>query len=132
MDLYGITKLVHMACAAISCALFVTRGIWRFTGSPMSDRRWVRVVPHSVDSVLLLSALILASHWLDVPGMHGFIAAKVSLLVAYIALGMTAFRWARETRTRVAAWIGAQAVFLYIVGVAVTKSAVLAPLWRAG
>ncbi len=132
MDAYGTVKIVHMCCAAISYALFVTRGIWRFTGSPMSGRRWVRVVPHAVDSVLLLSAVFLASHWFVVPAMHGFLAAKLSLLVAYIALGMAAFRWARPTRIRVAAWIGAQAVFLYIVGVAVTKSAVLAPLWRAG
>lgn len=131
MDAYGTVKIVHMSCAAVSYILFLLRGLWRFTGSPMSGRVWVRTMPHAVDTVLLLSALYLASHWLPIPSMHGFLLTKVTLLLFYIALGMTAFRWGRTAGIRVAAWVGAQAVFLYLVGVALTKSAVLAPLWRS-
>ena len=46
-------------------------------------------------------------------------------LVVYIALGMVAFRWAKTMRARVIAWLAAQVVFFYIVGVAITKSPLL-------
>ena len=56
------------------------------------------------------------------PGYRAFLAAKVGGLIVYILLGITAFRWTSTQRTRAAAWLAAQAVFFYIVAVAITKS----------
>jgi len=114
-----------MSFALASFALFVLRGLWRFGTLQAVDPRWVRVAPHVVDTLLLATAIVLASHLAPYPAFHGFLAAKVSGVVVYILLGMTAFRWGRTQRQRIAAWFAAQAVFLYIVGVAVTKSPTL-------
>lgn len=119
---YSLLKSIHMLCASVSYALFVLRGIWRFTDSPLALRRWTRIVPHVNDTILLASALGMAATLSAYPAFHAFLVAKVSGLMLYILLGMTAFRWARTMRARVAAWLGAQGVFFYIVAVAVTKS----------
>lgn len=119
---YALLKTVHMAAAAISFVLFLLRGIWRFGGSPLAALRWTRVVPHVNDTVLLLAAVAMAAQLARVPGYQAFLAAKLGGLVAYIALGLLAFRWAPTRRTSIAAWAAAQAVFLYIVAVAITKA----------
>jgi uncharacterized membrane protein SirB2 len=119
---YAALKIVHISCAAISYGLFVLRGIWRFTGSPIAAKRWTRVVPHVNDTVLLGAALAMAASLAPFPGLHAFLSAKIGGLVLYILLGMVAFRWAQGRRARLIAWLAAQAVFFYIVAVAITKS----------
>jgi uncharacterized membrane protein SirB2 len=119
---YTLLKSIHMTSAAISYVLFLLRGIWRFSGSPLAARRWTRVVPHVNDTVLLLAAVAMAAQLARYPGYHAFLATKVAGLVVYIALGMAAFRWAAGRGARIAAWLAAQAVFFYIVAVAITKS----------
>jgi len=127
---YGLLKLLHVGCAIATYALFLLRGIWRFGASPRAGARWVRVAPHAIDTVLLASALGMAWTLVPFPAMHPFLLAKVLAVCAYIALGMVAFRLGRTRRVRLAAWIGAQLVFMYIVGVAVTKSPSLALVGR--
>lgn len=114
-----------MSFALASFSLFVLRGLWRFGARQPVDGRWVRVAPHVVDTLLLATAIVLASHLVPYPAFHGFLAAKVGGVLVYILLGMTAFRWGRTQRQRIAAWFAAQAAFFYIVGVAVTKSPTL-------
>lgn len=127
---YGVLKWVHMSCALATYVLFVLRGIWRFGGSDRAGARWVRVAPHAIDTVLLLSALGMAWTLARFPAMHPFLLAKFLAVCGYIALGMVAFRFGRTPRIRLAAWVGAQAVFFYIVGVAITKSPTLTLLGR--
>lgn len=63
------------------------------------------------------------------PFSADWLSAKLLALIGYIALGMVALRFARTRRMRLAAWLAAQAVFFYIVAVAVTRN----PLpWTAG
>jgi uncharacterized membrane protein SirB2 len=85
------------------------------------ERRWVKIVPHVVDTVLLGSALWLA--WqLGVDGTRGWLVAKVVALFVYIALGTVALKRGRTRGVRVAALSGALVTFGYIASVAVTKS----------
>ena len=119
---YTLLKTIHASSAALSYLLFLLRGIWRFSGSPLAAQGWTRVVPHVNDTVLLLAAIAMATQLARYPGYHAFLAAKVGGLVLYVALGMAAFRWASSRRGRIAAWLAAQAVFFYVVAVAVTKT----------
>lgn len=119
---YASLKLIHMSCALMSYTLFFLRGVWRFSGSRLVDQRWVRILPHVIDTVLLVSAIGLAMTVAAYPGMHDFLAAKVAGLLIYIALGLTAFRFARTRSLQVTTWILAQIAFFYIVAVAITKS----------
>ena len=120
-EYYTLIKHVHQGSAIVSVALFILRGIWMMAGSGMLKRTWVRIVPHVIDTVLLISALLLAWIIAQYPFVHGWITAKVVGLVIYIALGMIALKRGRTMGIRVVAWIGALMVFAYIMLVAVTK-----------
>ena len=118
---YGAIKSIHAGSAALSLALFVTRGTWMLWSPQRLHQRWVKVVPHVIDTLLLVSALRLA--WLlGVDGTRGWLAAKVVALVVYIALGTIALKRGRTRRVRIAAFVGAIITFGYLVSVALTKS----------
>jgi uncharacterized membrane protein SirB2 len=125
---YLVLKQVHVACAALSFTGFLVRGVWMLRDSPLLAARWVRIAPHVNDTVLLASAIAMAIMSGQYPLQQGWLTAKVVALAAYIALGMLALRPGRRRAVRAAAWIGALAVFLYIVAVALTRTPVPLPL----
>jgi uncharacterized membrane protein SirB2 len=118
---YPLLKMVHVACVCASYMLFLLRGIWMVRGSALLQRRWVRIVPHLVDTVLLGSAIALAVAIGQYPLADDWLSAKVAGLFLYIVLGSIALKRGRTRRVRVASWIAAQAVFFYIVAVAITR-----------
>ncbi len=115
-----ILKGLHVSCVATSYTSFVTRGIWRLRGSPIIQQRWVRIVPHIVDTLLLTSAIALAFTIKQYPFTDTWLTAKVAGLLVYIALGFVALKHGNKT-TRLLAWLAAQAMFAYIVLVAVHR-----------
>ncbi|MBU6483567.1 MAG: SirB2 family protein [Betaproteobacteria bacterium] len=119
--LYASIKGVHMTSVAASFALFGIRGAWLWLSPGMLRRRWVRIVPHVVDTVLLASGLALAA-LLGASGSHAWLGAKVAGLVVYIVLGSIALRYGRTPGVRSTAFVGALATFAWIVSVAITKS----------
>lgn len=119
---YSAVKAVHVACVAASYALFLLRGVWMLCDSPRIQRRWVRVLPHAVDTLLLASALILAWWSRQYPFAAPWLTAKVIALAVYIALGATALRPGPSRARRGGAWVAAQGVFIYIVAVALTRN----------
>lgn len=118
---YAVLKLVHVAFALLSYAGFFVRGVWMIRDSPLLRRRWVRIVPHVNDTALLAAAIALAIMLRQYPFVHGWLTAKLLALTAYIVLGMMALRPGRPKPARIACWIAAQGVFLYLVGVAYTR-----------
>ena len=82
------------------------------------QQRWVRIVPHVIDTILLLSAICLAYMLAQYPFVHAWLTAKVLALVAYIVLGSLALKRGRSKRVRIMALIAAITVFAYIVMVA--------------
>ena len=122
---YLLLKLTHVTCVVLSYAGFVLRGIWMIRDSRMRERRWVRVLPHVVDTVLLASAIALAVVLKQYPLVEPWLTAKVAGLALYIALGMIALRYGTTRRIRMGAWITAQAVFLYIMAVALTRNVLI-------
>jgi uncharacterized membrane protein SirB2 len=119
---YVAVRQIHVAAAALSLALFLLRAAWML-GSPARLRmRWVGIVPHCVDAVLLASALWLA--WeLGAAGTRGWLTAKVVGVLVYIAAGTVALKRGRTRGVRIGALVVALATFGYIAAVALTKSA---------
>ena len=118
---YASIKFVHIGCVAISYVLFFVRGIGTLRESVWLQRRWANIVPHVVDTLLLASAIALAVMSRQYPLTDSWLTAKVVGLLIYIGLGTVALKRGKTRRTRVAAWLAAQAVFFYIVAVAVTR-----------
>jgi uncharacterized membrane protein SirB2 len=115
-------KLVHVSAVVLSGAGFVLRGVWMLRDSPLLRARLTRILPHVVDTVLLGSAIGLSLRIYQYPFVHGWLTAKVLALLAYIVLGSLALKRGRSRQVRIASYVLALAVFLYIVAVAITRS----------
>jgi len=115
-------KWIHVGFALLSLCGFFARGILMMRGSRWLQARLVKITPHVVDTVLLASAIVLASQWGWAALQLPWLQAKIVALLVYIALGMVALHRGRTRSVRVAAWFGALGVFGYIVSVAVTRN----------
>lgn len=116
----ALIKQLHMLFAFISLLGFVTRGVWMLRESPLLMSRWVKILPHINDTLLLASAISLAVLMGLSPGVHPWLLAKIVALCVYIVLGVLAFRHPRKP-VRTLAWLAALVVFMYIVSVAFSK-----------
>ena len=119
---YLSVKATHVASVAVSYALFFIRGLWMMSDSKLLEHRLAKIAPHVVDTVLLASAITLAVMSWQYPLAAPWLTAKVAGLAVYIALGMVALKHWSSRSVRVAAWVGAQLVFGYIVLVALSRS----------
>lgn len=119
---YLTLKLVHQTAVALSITGFFIRGAASLAGATWVRSRAARTLPHLVDSVLLLSALMLAWTLRLTPDRAPWLLAKLLGLVVYVALGVVALRPGRPLAVRAAAWTGALAVVAWIASVAMTKS----------
>ena len=124
MDYLTIRHL-HIACVVLSGSLFVLRGIWMLRNPAMLNRRWVKFLPHIIDTALLTSALSLAIISGQYPIAQNWLSAKLIGLLVYIVLGSIALKRGKTKLTRTAAFIGAMTVFIYIISVAVTRQALV-------
>jgi uncharacterized membrane protein SirB2 len=119
---YLLLKHLHMSCAAMSGTLFLLRGLWMLQDSPQLGRRWVRTLPHLIDTVLLASAVTLAVWSAQYPLAQPWLTAKVCALLLYIVLGSVALKRGCSKGIRAAAFLAALATFGYIVAVALSKN----------
>lgn len=117
-----ILKLIHLSSVVASGTFFFTRGIWMMLDSPRLQARWVKISPHVIDAVLLISALAYAFQIQQYPFVHGWLTAKVLGLAVYIVLGTIALKRGKTKAIRTTAWIAALLTFGYIVWVARTHS----------
>jgi uncharacterized membrane protein SirB2 len=119
--LYALLKIVHIGAVALSGAGFVIRYVLAVTGRP-PRHGWSRMAPHAIDTVLLASALGLASvgglRPLEVPWLE----AKLVGLLLYIVVGSVALKRGRTPPIRATAFAAALFAYSWIVSVAVTKS----------
>ncbi len=118
----AMLKHIHMTTVALSYVLFFLRGIWSLRASYIMQNRWVKIVPHAVDTVLLGSAIALAWEMGISPLAAPWLLAKIVALLVYVGLGFVAIDFARRYYVRLFFWLAAQAVFFYIVAVAFTKN----------
>lgn len=116
-------KYVHITCVVLSGIGFFIRGVWMIRESPRLHEKWVRVLPHIVDTTLLVSAVLLTLQIRQYPFVHGWLTAKVLGLPGYIVLGAIGLKYGRTRKIRIGAWLAAMALFLYIVLVALARQA---------
>ncbi len=119
----GLMKTIHVTCVVLSFAGFFVRGIWMLRDSTRLQQRWVKTTPHIVDTLLLVSAIILAVQFRFSPLEQPWLLAKIIALLVYIGAGMVALRFGRSKTVRLYAWLFGLLTILYIVSVALSKSA---------
>jgi uncharacterized membrane protein SirB2 len=118
---YLVLKHLHVTAVLLSGTGFFLRGLLMLGDSPLLARRWMKVVPHVVDTVLLGSAITMAVMSAQYPFAQPWLTAKFFGLLAYILLGMVALKRGRTRLVRAAFFIAALAAFAYIVSVALMR-----------
>lgn len=113
-------KSFHVTLAYLTAVGFVLRGLWSLLDSPMRNERWVRIVPHLVDTALLTLGVTMAFR-IGASLGDAWLAAKMTALVAYIGFGVLAMRG--PTRgLKVAGFCAALLALAYLFAVAYTRS----------
>jgi uncharacterized membrane protein SirB2 len=119
---YPQLRDLHVACAFASIVLFVLRHVLSLRNVDWRKSRALRIMPHVVDSVLLISAILLTIIVGQYPFVNGWLTVKVVALAVYIVLGMQALKAGRSQGSRRLAFLAAVIVFGFIFTVARTHS----------
>ncbi|MGZ4956466.1 MAG: SirB2 family protein [Methylobacter sp.] len=114
-------KSFHMIFILLSISSFVGRVYLAEKRPEMLEQKWIKIGPHIINSLLLITGftLVFQGSWLS--GEYGWIVAKLIALLGYIGLGIVAIKSQGDLRWK--AFAGAIVCFIYIGIVAVTKNA---------
>lgn len=112
-------KHLHITLAALVFLSFICRVALAEFSPEKLQRKWLKIAPHVLDTLLLLSGitLILKEKWYLAD--YSWLIAKIVLLTVYIALGMIAMRCQGGRR-----WIaatGAIVCLILIIDIAIHK-----------
>lgn len=119
--MYLTLKNLHMGLAYLSVGGFALRGIWMLLESPWLDKKVVRILPHVIDTLLLLAAVGLVVILEQYPFVHSWLTAKIFGLVAYVVLGTVALKRGPTRAIRAVAFVLALLTFAWMVSVARSK-----------
>jgi len=112
-------KHAHIALVLLSGGLFPLRGLLAVAGHPQRARlNALRYLSWGIDSLLLTAALMLLVVLKLNPFTTAWLATKLVLLVAYIALGTLALAHEAPALRRRLAYAAALGCFAFMVGVA--------------
>lgn len=118
IEFYPQIKWLHVAAVIASGSLFLLRGV-----AVQAQARWpmaapVRYLSYGIDTVLLAAAVMLVVILPAALYANGWLTVKLVLLVAYIGLGTFALKRGRTPGIRLATFVGALAVYGFIIAVA--------------
>jgi uncharacterized membrane protein SirB2 len=119
---YLALKHIHLTCVVLSIAGFSLRGWWMLSDSPRLKLRLTRILPHLVDTLLLVSALAMAWMSSQYPFVSDWLTAKLLGLIAYILFGVFALKRGKTKSIRALCLILALMCFGYVAAVAITRS----------
>ncbi|HAG72526.1 MAG TPA: invasion protein [Gammaproteobacteria bacterium] len=97
---YALIKNIHLAFAMLTTIGFCVRGVWMMTESSMLQKKLVKVLPHIVDTTLLISAVTLVVMSGQYPWVAAWVGMKIALLVAYVVLGTFALKRGKNKQIR--------------------------------
>lgn len=119
MNSYLMLKHIHITAVALSGLFLALRGVWLVQASPQLQAKWVKISPHVIDTILLVSAIAMLVVGQQFPG---WVHVKIALLLVYIGLGVMAFRKAKTAGQQIGLLLTAFAVYGFIISVAISKS----------
>ena len=123
--MYEIVKHTHLTAIALSVVLFLLRFVLNAMQSPMLQKKWLKILPHIVDTVLLVSAATLCVLLKQYPFVDAWVTEKLLALVMYIFMVTLALKLGRTGFMRSIGLVGALSWIAYAGMVAVSKQPIL-------
>ena len=123
--MYEIVKHTHMTAILLSVLLFIFRFILTLKGSGKLQQKWLKIMPHIVDTVLLASAITLCVILQQYPLVDAWVTEKLMALLMYIFMVLLALKLANNGFMRGIGFVGALSWIAYAGMVAVSKQPIL-------
>ena len=121
LEYYAQIKLVHVIAVFSSGALFLTRGLMVQTGRQVwAMSGMLRYLSYTIDTVLLVAALMLLAILPAAVYSNGWLTTKVILLLVYIVLGSFALKHAATQRQRLGYFAAALLTYGFMLTIAWT------------
>ena len=123
--MYEAVKHIHLTAIALSVVLFLLRFVLSAMQSPMLQKKWLKILPHIVDTFLLASAVTLCVLLKQYPFVDAWVTEKLLALVMYIFMVTLALKLGRNGFMRGIGLVGALSWIAYAGMVAVSKQPIL-------
>ncbi|WP_194091019.1 SirB2 family protein [Vibrio hibernica] len=125
--LYMSLKHIHLLSIALSVFLLTLRYILMMMDSSVLHKKWLKITPHIVDTVLLASgiALIFITGFIPFTPAAPWLTEKITCVLVYIALGFIALKLGKTKLIRSIAFFGALGWLYWAAHLAITK----VPTW---
>tara|TARA_A200000113_G_C8663219_1_gene289860 strand:+ start:231 stop:602 length:372 start_codon:yes stop_codon:yes gene_type:complete len=119
--MYMMAKHLHLTAVGLSILFFIFRFIWSQLDANALSKKWVKILPHIIDTVLLGSAVWLCIILSQYPFVNAWLTFKLIGVILYIVFGLFALKKAKTTLSKWAFFIAAIGVLMATAMVAVTK-----------
>jgi len=113
-----------MTIAIISIALFTLRFIWTLMGSAQLNKKWIKISPHIIDTILLTLGVVLAVKLSINPMENIWLGEKLLAVIAYIFTGYYTLKLARNRTMQIIGYLGAMGWVMLVIRLAMTKESV--------
>ncbi|MFW8590034.1 SirB2 family protein [Glaciecola sp. 2405UD65-10] len=120
--MYMFAKHLHLTAIALSFSLFLIRFVLLMRNSPSLQKKWLKITPHIVDTVLIISIVLLCVNLSVYPFVNEWATSKLIGLVLYILSVAFALKWARNNAMRIVGLAGAIAWLAITASIAVSKN----------
>lgn len=100
IEFYPAIKMAHVTFVILSGTVFLVRGIAIQAGGAWAMTAPLRYFSYSVDTLLLIAAVLLLTILPSALYANGWLTVKLSLLVLYVLLGTFALKRGRTARIR--------------------------------
>ncbi len=119
---YLVLKYLHVLTAVLSVILFSFRFLLLIRSSTWLQKRWLRVLPHLNDSLLLILAILLCVAIRQAPLINPWLTEKVAAVILYILAGMFALKWSKDRLSKIIWFMIAIFMFAYTANIAINKT----------
>ena len=118
---YLLIRQLHILTAALSVTLFTIRFLLLVRSPTWQPNRWLKVLPHVNDSLLLILAVLLCIIIQQAPLITPWLTEKVAAVILYILAGMFALKWSKTRLSKIIWFIIALFMFAYAANIAINK-----------
>lgn len=121
--LYTSMKHIHLLAIALSVLFLTVRYILMMMDSSLLQKKFFKVTPHIVDTILLASgiSLIFITGFIPFTAAGAWLTEKITCVLVYIALGFVALKLGRTKLIRSVAFFGALGWLYWAAHLAMTK-----------
>ena len=121
--MYMAYKHFHLLMVVLSVSFLLVRYAMSLKPAAILQTKFFKIAPHVIDTLLLVSAVLLMLTLQQYPFVHAWLTEKFLAVLAYIGLGVMAFK-GRTAAIRWICFLGALGWLGLVLRVAMTKQPV--------